>query len=87
MKIKIVIYNAIGSIVLGVLWTLLHYYLWVKPDGVEYTFGNYASDTAIYTGMFFVTGLFGEWCNIRAEKKKNKEKSSQKTENQQEQDC
>lgn len=71
MRIKIVIYNAIGSIILGVLWTLLHYYLWVKPDGVEYTFGNYASDTAIYTGMFFVIGLFGDWCNIRAKKKED----------------
>lgn len=71
MRIKIVIYNAIGSIILGVLWTLLHYYLWIKPDGGEYTFANYALDAVIYSVIFFVLGLFGEWSNIRAKKKED----------------
>ena len=52
MKLKIIIHNAIRSVVLGLLAALLCYYLWIKPDGGEYTFANYALDAVIYSVIF-----------------------------------
>ena len=71
MKLKIIIHNAIRSVILGLLAALLCYYLWIKPNGGEYTFANYALDAVIYSVIFFVLGLFGEWSNIRAKKKED----------------
>ena len=52
MKLKIIIHNAIRSVILGLLAALLCYYLWIKPDGGEYTFANYALDAVIYSVIF-----------------------------------
>ena len=73
MKLKTIIHNAIGSVILGLLAALLSYYLWIKPDGGEYTFANYALDAGMYIVGFFIVGLFSEWLNIRAKKKEDKE--------------
>ena len=52
MKLKIIIHNAIRSVILGLLAALLCYYLWIKPNGGEYTFANYALDAVIYSVIF-----------------------------------
>ena len=71
MKLKIIIHNAIRSVILGLLAALLCYYLWIKPDGGKYTFANYALNAVIYSAIFFILGLLGEWSNIRAKKKED----------------